>query len=52
MPRRKSPIKNMYTDDQSFLQKNSGPGGGNNIQSVEQYYERQKPEGTHQKKME
>ena len=36
---------------QKYLAKNTGMGGGNNIQSVENYYERQRPEQTHLKKM-
>jgi hypothetical protein len=35
-----------------YLHKNTGVGGGNTVQSVEQYYERQKPQETYNKKME
>jgi len=35
-----------------YLHKNTGVGGGNTVQSVEQYYERQKPQDTYGKKME
>lgn len=37
--------------DPTFLQKNTGPGGGNNYLSA-QYHEKQKGEVTHNRKME
>ena len=49
-PREKSPVY-QTVDSNGYLQKNTGMGGGNNVQSVEQYYERQKSQDTYQKKM-
>ena len=34
-----------------LLHKNTGVGGGNTVQSVEQHYERHKPQETYSRKM-
>ena len=45
-------IENPYTTNQNYLHKNTGMGGGNNLQSVENYYERHRSQETHHRKME